>query len=196
MGTSQSWKERGKLGPRNGISYRTVSRLPVANQVFLASCMIDNRQEGHSQRSALQRRCMAHLTRCSCFTPRKLSSWDREGDKTHCTWGECARQAPGRLSCSDLRRAQNAGQTQFVPLWSTREPEPERLRPGKCSQPRAHLRQFPSRATWSLSSVDRESTHAVSEGKPSVAKILQALPKHTSDICLQCSSLPAAQLNK
>ena len=102
MGTSQSWKERGKLGPRNGISYRTVSRLPVANQVFLASCMIDNRQEGHSQRSALQRRCMAHLTRCSCFTPRKLSSWDWGGDKTHCTWGECASQAPGRLSCLDL----------------------------------------------------------------------------------------------
>ena len=47
----------------------------------------------------------------------------------------------------------------------------------------------PGRATWSLSSVDRESTHAVSGGKPSVAKTLRA---HASDICLQCSSLPTA----
>ena len=55
----------------------------------------------------------------------------------HHTLGECARQAPGRLSCSDNRRAQNAGPTESVPLWSTWEPEPEQLRPGKCMQPRA-----------------------------------------------------------
>ena len=54
------------------------------------------------------------------------------------------------------------------------------------------------RATWSLSSVDQESTHAMSRGKPSVAETLPALrpPPHTSDICLQCSSFPTAQLNK
>ena len=38
----------------------------------------------------------------------------------HCpTWGAYANQAPGRLSCSDLGRAQNAGPTESVPLWST-----------------------------------------------------------------------------
>ena len=34
-------------------------------------------------------------------------------------------------------KAQNAGPTEFAPLWRTREPEPERLRPGKCTQLRA-----------------------------------------------------------
>ena len=38
-----------------------------------------------------------------------------------------------------------------------REPEHEWHRSGKCTQLRAHLRQFPGRATWSLSSVDGES---------------------------------------
>ena len=137
-----------------------MSRLPVANQVFLGLWAVDIPQEGHSQRSAPQRRYMAHLRRCSRCAPRKLSGWDQGGDKSHCpTWGECTHQAPGRLSCSDLGRAQNTGPTESVPLWSIQEPEPERLRPGKCMQPRAHFREFPCKATWSLSSVDQESTH-------------------------------------
>ena len=44
-----------------------------------------------------------------------------------------------------------------------------------------------------LSSVDWESTHAVSRGKPSVAKSVQA---HASVIYRQCPSLPTARLNK
>ena len=118
------------------------------------------------------------------------------GDKMLHTWEKCARQAVGHLSCSDLGRAQNAGPTESVPLWSTRESEPEWCRSEKCTQPKAHLRQFPSRATWTLNSLDQESTHTVIRGKPSVAKTLRALPTHTSDIFLQCSSLPTAQLNK
>jgi len=55
-----------------------------------------------------------------------------------------ARQTPGRLSGSDLRRAQNAGPTKSAPLRSTQVPEPERLSPVKCMQSRAHLRQFPA----------------------------------------------------
>ena len=112
------------------------------------------------------------------------------------TQGECFCQAPGRLSCSDLGGAQSTGPTESVPLWSTQEPEPEWLRPEKYMQPRARFRQFPCRATWSLSSVERESPGAVSGGKPSVVHTLRALPTHASDICLQCSTLPAAQLNK
>ena len=173
MGDSQSQKARGKLGPRDGILYQTASRLPVANQVFLGSWTVDICQEGHSQRSAPQRRHTAHLRwRCHC-APRKLKVWDGGGDKTHRpTQGECACQAPDHLSCSDLGRAQNAGPTKSVLLWSTQEPEPERRTSGKCVQPRACLRQFPSRATWSLSSVDQESTQAVSGDKPSVAQTL------------------------
>ena len=109
---------------------------------------------------------------------------------------ECTHQAPGCLRDSDLGRAQNAGPTESVPLWSTWEAAPEQLRPGKGTQPRAHFRPFPCRATWSLSSVDWESTRAMSRGKPSVAQTLRALPTHASDICLQCSSLPTTQLNK
>ena len=116
--------------------------------------------------------------------------------KTMAHLGQCTCQAPGHLSCSDLGRAQNASPTESVPLWSTWEPEPEQLRPGKCMKLGARFGQFPCRATWSLSSVDRETTRAVSWSKPSVVHTLWALPTHASDICLQCSSLPTTQLNK
>ena len=74
--------------------------------------------------------------------------------------GQCASQAPGRLSCSDLGRAQNAYPTESVPLWSTWEPEP-----GKCTKYRARFGQFPCRATWTLSSVDPESSHRCEPGQ-------------------------------
>ena len=140
---------------------------------------------------------MAHLRQRSCGAPGKPRVCDWGGDEdAPPTWGVCTLQAPGRLSCSDLGRAQNAGPTESVPLWSTRGPEPEWPSPGKCTQPRARLRQFSCRATWSLSSVDRESTHTVNGGKPSVAQTLRVLPTHARDICLWCSSLPRARLNK
>ena len=72
--------------------------------------------------------------------------------------GQCAHQAPGRLSSSDLGRAQNACPTEYVPLQSTWEPEAEQLSPGKCMKCRAGFGQYPCRATWSLSSVDPEGT--------------------------------------
>ena len=158
--------------------------------------MVDFHQEGHSQRSALQRRHTAQLRQHSRCAPRKPSSWDRGGDKVPSPAGDSAHQAPGHMSHLELGRAQNAGPAESVPLWSTREPEPERLRPGKCRQPRACFRQFPCRATWSLSTIDREGTFSVSWGKSGVVHTLRALPTHASDICLQCSSLPTAQLNK
>ena len=51
-------------------------------------------------------------------------------------------------------------------------------------KPRASFGEFPYRATWSLSSVDWESTHTMSGGKPSVAQALYVLPTHASDVCL------------
>ena len=79
--------------------------------------------------------------------------------------GQCARHAPSCLSCLDLGRAQNTHPTECVLLWSTREPEPEQLRPGKYMKHRACFGQCPCRAPWSLSSVDRESTRHLELGQ-------------------------------
>ena len=47
-GDSKSQKARGNLSPRDCILHQTMNRLPVANQVFLASGTVDIFQEGHS----------------------------------------------------------------------------------------------------------------------------------------------------
>ena len=131
--------EGGDHSPREASSTKLQAGF-IANQDFLGFWMVDIRREGRSQRSAPQKRHKAHLRRCADCTPRKLSGMDRGGVSR----SDCTPQAPGHLSCSDLRRAQNAGPTESAPLWSTPVPEPERLRPGKCIQPRASLRQFPA----------------------------------------------------
>ena len=87
VGNSQSQKARGNLSPKDGILHQTASRLPVANQVFLGSWMVDICQEGCSLRSACQRRHTAHLRQHSCGAPRKQSGWDRRGDQMHHTPG-------------------------------------------------------------------------------------------------------------
>ena len=101
----------------------------------------------------------------------------------------CARQAPGPLSCPGLGRAQDAGPTESAPVWRPREPEPERLRPGKCTQPGARLRQFPAEQPgWRLSSVDRGSAHAwagQTQGGPETAST-----SHTVQGCLFAVFLP------
>ena len=137
-------KVRGSQSRKGAISaperhpLPTASRLPVANQDFLGLWMVDIQREGHSQRSAPQKRNRAHLRRCTHCTPIKPSNWDGGGDKTHPppSRGDCVLQATGHLSCLDLGRAQNRGPTKSAPLWSTQEPEPEWLRPGNCMQPR------------------------------------------------------------
>ena len=90
-----------------------------ANQDFLGFWMVDIHREGRSQRSAPQKRHLAHLRRRARCTPRKPSGWFGGADKMHPpTGGGCARQAPGHLSCSDLGRTRNAGPTEFTPLWN------------------------------------------------------------------------------
>jgi len=139
--------ERGNRGPREASSTKLQSGF-IANQDFLGFWMPDIHQKSHSQRSAPQQKHKAHLRRRAHCTPIKLSGWDGGGNQTHPSpGGDCTYQAPGHLSCSDLGRAQNTGPTESAPLGSTQEPEPEQLRPGNCTQPRAHLRQFPGRAT-------------------------------------------------
>ena len=109
----------GHLNPRDDILHQTVSRLPVTNQVFLGSWMVDIHQEGHSQRSGPHRRHMAHLRQRSCTAPRKPRDWDRGGDKTHSPAGRV--RLPNTWSPELLRpgKAQNAGPTKSVPLRST-----------------------------------------------------------------------------
>ena len=107
--------------------------------------MVSIHREGCSQRSAPQKRHMTHLRRCAGCIPRKSSGWDRGGDKSQpSTGGDSASREPGHLSCSDQGWTQNAGPTKSAPLWSTRKPEPEWLRPGKCMHTRACIRQFPA----------------------------------------------------
>jgi len=66
--------------PESGIFHQTVSRLPVANHVFLGSWMVDICQKGHSLRSAPQRRHTAHHRWCCHGAPGELSVWDQGGD--------------------------------------------------------------------------------------------------------------------
>ena len=146
-GGGQPELERGKLGPREASSTKLQAG-SIANEDFLGFWTVDICQEGHSQRLAPQRIHTAHLRGARLQSPRKLSGWDRGDNKMHFQpGGDCAHQVPGRLSCSDLGRVQNAGPTESVPLWSTQEPEPEWLTPGKCAQPMAHLRHFSGRET-------------------------------------------------
>ena len=129
--------EGGNCGPREA-SYTKLQADFVANQDFLGFLMVNILQDGHSQRSASQKR-----ESTSAIHPENLSSWDRGGDKPQpSTGGDYTHQGPGHLSCLDLGQAQNAGPTKSAPLWGTQEPEPERLRPGKCMQTRARIRQF------------------------------------------------------
>ena len=173
VGDSQNQKARGNLGPRDDILHQTVSGLPVANQVFLESgCLTSARRV--AVRDQLNRGDTWHTWDGTLSVhPENRGTGTREVIRCITHLGTCTCRAPGHLSCSDLGRAKSSDPTKSVPLWSTREDEPEWLRPGKCMQPRACFRQFPCRAIWSLSSVDWESTHTGSGAKPSVAETLR-----------------------
>ena len=136
---SQSWKARGcyNLDPRDYIFQQTVSKLSVANHVFLGSWTVDICQECHSLRSASQRRHMAQVRWCSHSTPRKPSNWDQggnwdvhlswssvlaenpvawgawtwEGHKTHSPSGSVPLQSTENLSGLEVGRSWNAGST-------------------------------------------------------------------------------------
>ena len=94
------------------------------------------------------------LTKTSWDSGRSTSAWEGApfvhpenqaagaGEAISCS--DRARQTPGDLSCSDRGRAQNTGPTEPEPLRTTRVPEPERFRPGRCMQPRASLGRFPA----------------------------------------------------
>ena len=154
---------------------------------------------------------------------RKVAAWDQlhRGDTWH-TWagsltghlgnwaagtGEVIKMhSPPGTVCSPSMwspellgpgKAQNACPTEAMPLQSTQGTEPEQLRPGKCTKHRAHFGQCPCRAIWSLSSVDLGSMCRRELGQTQCGPYTMRTPHtHTSDICLQHSSLPTTQLNK
>ena len=92
------------------------------------------------------------LTKTSWGSGRSTSAWEgtpvvhpenqATGMGEAISRSDHARQTPHHLSCSNLWKAQNAGPTQSAPLRTTRVPESEQLRPGRCMQPRAGLRRF------------------------------------------------------
>ena len=93
MSNSRSRKARGccNLGPRDGIFHQTLSRLPVANHVFLGYWTVDISQECHILRSAPHRRHTAHLRLCSYGTPRNQPARTTEVIKTYSPLGtECS----------------------------------------------------------------------------------------------------------
>ena len=92
--------------PQRGIIYQLQAGF-IANQDFLIFWMVDIYQEGHSQRSASQKRYTAHLRRCASCTSRKPSGRGRRGDKLQqpclpSTW---------YLSCLDLGRHKTQAKT-------------------------------------------------------------------------------------
>ena len=109
----------------------------------------------HSPREALSTKLQAgFVAQTSWDSGRSTSAWEgvlvvhpenqvaETGEAINHSYCTC--QAPGHLSCLDLGRAQNAGPTESALLKTTQVSESERLRPGKCIQPRASLRQFPA----------------------------------------------------
>ena len=70
-------------------------------------------------------------------------------------------RSPGTWSPELLRRVKGTKRrpNRVCTVMEYQEPESERLKPGKCTKPKVRFRQFPYRATWSLSCVDWESTH-------------------------------------
>ena len=66
--------------PETSIFHQILSRLPVANHIFLGSWTAVICQEVCSLKSAPQRRHMSHLRWCSYSAPGKPSGWDQGGD--------------------------------------------------------------------------------------------------------------------
>ena len=141
---------------------------------------------------------MAHVRQRSCCAPGNQVAGTREVIRGTACLGECTHQPPGRMSCSDLGRAQNTDPTESVPLWSTREPESQQFRPGKCMKHRACFGQFPCRTTWKPDQC-RPGKHTHHEqGQTQCGPDTASTPHTCHGISLQCSSPhpSTAQLNK
>ena len=126
----------GKLGPREGIPYQTANRLPISNQ-RLPEILDGWHLPGESQLEIAPQK-------------RHKGALDQTHLGTEAGTGEGrSRAAPGESVLIKLLaawaalmgKAQNPGPTESASLWSTREPELERLRPGKRTQLKARSLQ-------------------------------------------------------
>ena len=154
-GPSQSQKGANSA-PERASSSKLQTGFQFLTKDFQRFWMVDRCREGLSQRSAAQKRHKANWTRA----PGKLR-WGQGGEKLCCTWGECAHQAPSFLSCSEQGRHKTQAQQSLL-LYGV----PENMS-GLGLRSACNSGPVPRRATWSLSSVDGVSTHAMSVGKPS-----------------------------
>ena len=132
--TARARRQGAISAPETCILHPTVSRLPVAGLFFLGSWMADICQEGHSLRSAPQRRHMAHLRR-------NRVTGTREVIKTCSPPGTVCLPSTLLPELLGPAKGKNAHPTTPVPLWSTWEPE--WLRPGKCTKAGPTLESAP-----------------------------------------------------
>ena len=109
VATARAGSQGAILAPGASILHETVSRVPVVNHIFLGSWMVDICREGHSLKSAPQRRHMAHLRWCFHSASGKLSSWTREVIKMHCPPGTV--HSPSTRSPELLRTGKSTGCT-------------------------------------------------------------------------------------
>ena len=165
---------KGQTRPREGIHYQNANKLPVSNQRLpkildgwhllggsQPEISFPEETQGAPGRRAWKLRLWLgrgevalHLKRvCSSKNLAAWAAWTGNGKK---------RQAQLNLSLCGV--TQNLDLS-VLDLGSARNSGPT-----------------PCRATCSLRSVDRESTHAASGGKPSVAGTLWALPTQASDL--------------
>ena len=100
--------------------------------------------------------------------------------------GQCAHQAPGRLNTQAWEGHKTHAQPGLCPrwVWENWGLDLESARNAR-----------PCRAPWSLSSVDLGSTGRLELGQTQCGPYTASAP-HTRQRCLQCPSLPTAQLNK
>ena len=169
--------ERGKLGPRDGTPYQTANRPPVSNQRLPE--ILDGWHPLGGSRLETSSPHRAHPT-CT----RGNWGWDRGGDEAHRTRGECARQAPGCLSCWAGERPKRR------PNWVCSFVEDLKTGIARNSGP------APYRAAGSLSSVYGESTHTCHERGQTQCGLITASAPHTGQWHLSAAPLPPHSTNE
>ena len=163
-GLLQSW-------PETGILHQVVSRLPVANHIFLGSWMVDFLQEGHSLRSTPQRR-QSTLRWCSRGAPGKQRPGPGRWLRCTAHLGQCAHQAPGHLAA----RTWEGHKTRTQPSLCT------------CRLPENLSGLGLGKASWRLNSVDPGSTHHLELGQTQCGPCTTSTP-HTCQRYLFSGSL-------
>ena len=151
----QGGGERGRLGPKDRIPYRTANRSLVSNQ--RPPEILDGRHPpGGSRRD----------TRCRHPTCAGGDwGWGRGRQKAPRTPGERAREAPGCLSVSDGEGTKCRRSFLFRLLWNTGGLEP-----------RAAAGHAPYRTAGSLSSVAGESSTSPSPQRDGTSNLNKSPP--------------------